>query len=186
MQIEAEKAAEAARRQKEQELAREREVEDLRRRERTDRGRGEGAVVVVAETTTGKALETPDPRLPGIGAVTDTVNLRPGGTSILMSHPALAEVADPPNPLPTHALLRGPSLGRLRPVDKAVEVGIDLLTAVAVPTADQCPPIDGIVESQGDAVRITVIELDPIPAVIHHAHVLPGETETDGGLSPVA
>jgi hypothetical protein len=143
-------------------------------------------VVVVTETTTGKVLGAPDPRRPGIGAVTDIVKLHPGGTSILMSHPIFAEVAGPPNPLPAHALLRGPSLGRLHLADKAVEVGVDLMTAVADPTADQCPPIDGIVESQGDAVRTTVIELDPIPAVIHRAHVLPEETETDGGLSPVA
>lgn len=143
-------------------------------------------MVVVAETTTGKVLETPDARRPGIGAVTDTVKLRFGGTSILISHPTLAEVADHPNPLPTHAPLRGPSLDLLRPEEKAVEVGIDLVTAVADPTADQCPPIDGIVESQGDAVRTTVTELDPIPAVIRHAHVLPEETETDGGLSLVA
>ncbi|QMW37604.1 hypothetical protein G4B11_000840, partial [Aspergillus flavus] len=40
LQIEAEKAAEEARRQKEQERVRERELEELRRRERSERGRG--------------------------------------------------------------------------------------------------------------------------------------------------
>ncbi|KAF5864743.1 Serine/arginine repetitive matrix protein 1 [Aspergillus alliaceus] len=34
--------------------------------------------------------------------------------------------------------------------------------------------------SRGDVVLITVIELDPFPAMIHRAHVLPEETDGDG------
>lgn len=38
-------------------------------------------------------------------------------------------------------------------------------------------------ENREDAVQTTVIELDPFPAVIHRAHVLPEETEGDEDLS---
>jgi hypothetical protein len=37
-----------------------------------------------------------------------------------------------------------------------------------------------------DAAPITVIELDPSPAVIHRAHVLPEETDDSDLLPPVA
>ena len=139
-------------------------------------------MVVVAESTAGKILGTPDPRRPGTGVVTDTAKLRPGGISILMSRPVLAEVAGPLNLPPTHDLLRDHHCL----ADEAMEVGVELIATVDGPTAGQCPQIEGIGESEGDAVQTTVIELEPIPAAIHHAHVLPEETETDGGLSPVA
>ena len=38
---------------------------------------------------------------------------------------------------------------------------------------------DVVTEGRRDTVQTTVIETDPLPAVIHHAHVLPEETEGD-------
>ena len=43
-----------------------------------------------------------------------------------------------------------------------------------------CPRTVEIADGPGDAVLITVIVLDPLPAVNHHAHAVPEETDGDG------
>ena len=45
---------------------------------------------------------------------------------------------------------------------------------------------DGTAGGRGSTVQTTVIEKDPLPAVIHHAHVLPEETEDNDPSHPAA
>lgn len=74
------------------------------------------------------------------------------------------------------ALVLPPRLGHHPLVANASQVGTetgvaDRLAALYLQTGTG---------SRGDVVLITVIELDPFPAVIHRAHVLPEETDGDG------
>ncbi|PWY92722.1 hypothetical protein BO70DRAFT_425392 [Aspergillus heteromorphus CBS 117.55] len=95
--IEAEKAAEEARKQKEQERVRERELEDIRRRERSDRPRGG--------------------RRGGRGGGRD---FERHGSSIPMSPPVLVEAVDPPHRPVALVLAPRPLLARPRLVDHAI------------------------------------------------------------------
>ncbi|KAF9892867.1 hypothetical protein FE257_000456 [Aspergillus nanangensis] len=93
-----------------------------------------------------------------------SASLPPAENSTHTYPPVYAEVVDPLGP--PQAAVRAPDqlhrLGRRRPVGNA-------------------PPEDAT-NGRGDAVLITVIELDPIPAVIPHAHVVPEETDGDKDL----
>lgn len=134
-------------------------------------GEGEEAVTLTGED---RGLE--------IEAGTVTVNPHLDANSILTSHLAFTEVVD----LPVLALV--PVLLCDRPLtDAAMRTVIVLarVTATAAPTVDPYPPTsEGAVEA--NAVRTMVIDTDPNPAVMHHAHVFPEETDKDGVLSPVA
>ncbi|THC88400.1 hypothetical protein EYZ11_012150 [Aspergillus tanneri] len=66
-------------------------------------------------------------------------------------------------------------LGHL--IDNAMQAGTG--TGAVDRGATPSPQTGGIAEGREGAVRFTVIELDPIPAVIHRAHVVPEETEGD-------
>ncbi|OGM43945.1 PWI domain mRNA processing protein [Aspergillus bombycis] len=146
LQIEAEKAAEEARRQKEEERVRERELEELRRRERSERGRA------VIASRTGLHAASSTPIFPRVRA----------GTVALLDHQAAPVL--PPR-LAHHPLVANASLA-------GTETGVaDRLAALYLRTETG---------GRGDVVLITVIELDPFPAVIPHAHVLPEETDGDG------
>ncbi|KAE8363094.1 hypothetical protein BDV27DRAFT_159136 [Aspergillus caelatus] len=140
LQIEAEKAAEEARRQKEQERVRERELEELRRRE------------PVIASRTGLHAASSTPTFPRVRA----------GTVALLDHQA------------AHVL--PPRLGHHPLVANASQAGTE--TGVADRLATLCLQTE--TGGRGDVVLITVIELDPFPAVIPHAHVLPDETDGDG------
>ncbi|KAJ5692627.1 hypothetical protein N7462_002050 [Penicillium macrosclerotiorum] len=161
--IEAEKAAEASRRQQEQDRVRERDLDDLRRRERADRGRGR--------------------RGPGRSAEIVIVNPHLGATSILTFRLALREVVDPPALL----LVPLPALPPvLRPVVTAVMIVSDLVLDNVAVTAAPDPRITETADIRRAALRTMVIETDLFPAVVPHAHVVPEETRTDGVLSPAA
>lgn len=64
------------------------------------------------------------------------------------------------------------------PGDDAMMTAIDE-TAVAIQPVALFLRRDLIARGRGDTVQTTVTEIDPLPAVIHHAHVLPEETEGD-------
>lgn len=114
----------------------------------------------------------------------DTVNPHLVANSILTSHLAPTEVAaqldhllvldPPPAPLPVLPL-----------VDTVMTDVIGLQSAAAELTVDPPPPNPETTE-KGDAIRTTVIDTDPIPAVIHHAHEVPEETNGDAAQSPAA
>ncbi|KAE8149966.1 hypothetical protein BDV25DRAFT_140287 [Aspergillus avenaceus] len=142
--IEAEKAAEDARRQKEQERARE-QVED----------------VVAAEV---EALK---------GVIVSRTGL--GGGSLTLTFPPVHAEAVALLDRPAALVLHLP-LGH-HPLD-ANALPAETGTGVAGHLAAPCPQTE--TGGRGDAALITVIELDPFPAVIHHAHVLPEETDGDG------
>ncbi|OJJ34004.1 hypothetical protein ASPWEDRAFT_173437 [Aspergillus wentii DTO 134E9] len=158
--IEAEKAAEEARRQKEQEQTRERDLERLRQRERSDRarggrrggGRGDDAAAIVF------------------------ASLPRDGSSIHMSPQALVEDADPPGHRVALPLDLCPHPGHHLVNKTKVEIGE---TDAVARSAARFPRIEGTAGDREDAVQTMVIELDPSPAVIHPAHVLPEETEGD-------
>jgi hypothetical protein len=110
-------------------------------------------------------------RRPETEAVIDTVNPIFAATSILTSLLAPTEVAQPGLP-PTPAL-------------RTAHDPAPLLVDPAMTAADPGPPGEAA-EKKRDAARTTVIATDPIPAVNHHAHVLPDETEADRVPSPAA
>ncbi|KAB8220468.1 hypothetical protein BDV33DRAFT_203325 [Aspergillus novoparasiticus] len=143
LQIEAEKAAEEARRQKEQERVEgvvAAEVETL-----TD-------VAAVIASKTGRHAASSIPTFPRVRA----------GTVALLGHQA--------------ALVLPPCLGHRPLVANASQAGTETGAADRLATLYPQTEIGG----RGDVVLITVIELDPFPAVIPHAHVLPEETDGDG------
>ncbi|KAJ5306457.1 hypothetical protein N7508_005472 [Penicillium antarcticum] len=152
--LDAEKAAEASRRQKEQEQNH--MVEEV--------------VAVEAETLTG------DLPLPETGTMIVTVKLGPGVTSTRTFHPITAVVVAhlvPPrnlalDPRNTHPLAAN-----------VMRHARDPANAVAVPPAIQPPQTDADVEDREGAVRTTVTVLDPLPAAMHPAHVPPEETAAD-------
>ncbi|KAE8334273.1 hypothetical protein BDV24DRAFT_170362 [Aspergillus arachidicola] len=143
LQIEAEKAAEEARRQKEQERVEgvvAAEVETL-----TD-------VAAVIASKTGRHAASSIPTFPRVRA----------GTVALLGHQA--------------ALVLPPRLGHHPLVANASQAGTETGAADRLATLYLQTETGG----RGDVVLITVIELDPFPAVIPHAHVLPEETDGDG------
>ncbi|PWY70344.1 hypothetical protein BO94DRAFT_590259 [Aspergillus sclerotioniger CBS 115572] len=160
--IEAEKAAEEARKQKEQERARERELEDLRRRERSERTRGgrRGAGTGFEARLADESLTPTCPR-----ALVEAVGLL---------DPQAALVRAPCLPLGHH-----PQLVDSAPLPMTDPDDVDRLAAL-------CPRTVEIADGPGDAVLITVIVLDPFPAVNHHAHAVPEETDGDGDPFPRA
>lgn len=127
--------------------------------------------VVVVEAVILADETSHDLRRPATGAVIDSVNPHLAATSILTSHLALTGVVDQPGPPPTRALQSAPAPLLADPVKIATDPG---------------PPFDEAAEKRRDALRTTVIATEPIPAVNHHAHVLPDETEADRVLSPAA
>ncbi|KAG2024762.1 hypothetical protein GB937_003461 [Aspergillus fischeri] len=162
--IEAERAAEEARRKKEQELARERELEEIRRRERFDRNRGR--------------------RGGGRDEAASDFVIRPQDENLILTFPQVRAGAvglrDRPAPLPP-ALVPFPHLDR-HLVD-AYQAETDTGINVAAPRVALFLQKEETTGDREDAAQTTVIELDPFPAVIHRAHVLPEETKGDEDLS---
>ncbi|GFF88266.1 hypothetical protein IFM53868_05437 [Aspergillus udagawae] len=159
--IEAEKAAEEARRKKEQEQARERELEEIRRRERFDRNRGRR----------------------GDEAASDFV-IHPQDESLILTFPQVHAGAVGRQgrraPLPP-ALVPFPHLDPhlVDAYQTETDTGINVAARRVAPSLQK----EETTGDREDAVQTTVIELDPFPAVIHRAHVLPEETEGDENLS---
>ncbi|KAF7117851.1 hypothetical protein CNMCM5793_007154 [Aspergillus hiratsukae] len=162
--IEAEKAAEEARRKKEQEQARERELEEIRRRERFDRNRGRRGTIdrhqgdeaasdsVIHPQDESLILTFPQVRVGAVGLQDRRASLRPA----LVLSPHL-----------------DPHLADASPA--GTDTGINVAAPRVVLFLQK--------GNREDAVQTTVIELDPFPAVIHRAHLLPEETEGDESLS---
>lgn len=69
--------------------------------------------------------------------------------------------------------------GRRRLVDATMRTGIAVETVIAAHLVVLFRRTDVIARGRGDTVQATVIETDPLPAMIHRAHVLPEETEGD-------
>lgn len=129
-----------------------------------------GVEAVEAEHSTGADSEMHIP-LPGV-----IVPLHEDANRILMSR------ADPVGAaaiLGQKAVLsppRDPDLDQYHPLDHRHLVDVAMRTGdVAVQSATPFLPTGGIVG--GQEVQTTVIEIDPLPAVIRRAHVLPEETE---------
>ncbi|PIG81537.1 PWI domain mRNA processing protein [Aspergillus arachidicola] len=162
LQIEAEKAAEEARRQKEQERVRERELEELRRRERSERGRG--------GRRGGRGGRDFDRR-----RSRDRFQDRPSRREFDSYVPSGSRRNRRPSRSPSRS--RSPSASRSPPPRRERQPSRDRNSA-----ADRLATLYLQTETggRGDVVLITVIELDPFPAVIPHAHVLPEETDGDG------
>jgi hypothetical protein len=131
---------------------------------------GEEAVAVEVEILTGDLplLET--------GTMVDTAKLGPGVTLTLTFRLITAEVVDHLGPL--HNLALDPRNSH-PPAATAMRPAKDTVNAVAAPQAIQPPRIDADVEDREGAVRTTVTVLDPLPAVMHPAHVPPEETAAD-------
>jgi hypothetical protein len=105
----------------------------------------------------------------------DTVKPGPGVTLTPTFHMITAEVVGLLGPLRNLALdprnIHPPAVVAMRHAN-------DPVNAVA-PQAIQPPQIDADVEDRAGAVRTTVTVLDPLPAVMHPAHVLPEETAAE-------
>jgi serine/arginine repetitive matrix protein 1 len=69
--------------------------------------------------------------------------------------------------------------GRRRLVAAATRTGTIDETVVVAQSAALFLQTGVVAGGRGDTVQTTVIETDPLPAVIHRAHVLPEETEGD-------
>ncbi|GFF37486.1 hypothetical protein IFM61606_00280 [Aspergillus udagawae] len=162
--IEAEKAAEEARRKKEQEQARERELEEIRRRERFDRNRGR--------------------RGGGRDEAASDFVIHPQDESLILTFPQVHAGAVGRQgrraPLPP-ALVPFPHLDPhlVDAYQTETDTGINVAARRVAPSLQK----EETTGDREDAVQTTVIELDPFPAVIHRAHVLPEETEGDENLS---
>ncbi|KAF7594502.1 Serine/arginine repetitive matrix protein 1 [Aspergillus hancockii] len=123
----------------------------------------EGAVVAAeVETLTDVAAVSVSRNGLTDGNLIPTFPQARAGTAALLGHPA--------------ALVLPPHLGHHPPVATAKQVGTETGVAVRLVALHHQIETGG----RGDVVLITVIELDPFPAVIHHAHVLPEETDGDG------
>nr|XP_001400291.2 PWI domain mRNA processing protein [Aspergillus niger CBS 513.88] len=152
--IEAERAAEEARKQKEQERARERELEDLRRRERSERTRG-------GRRGGGRGGRDFDRRRsPPRQRSRDRFRGPPGRREFDSYVPSGSRRGRRPS--------RSPSRSRSRSVS----------SSRSPPPRRRHPGNDR--NRRRDAALITVIVQDPLPAVNHHAHVVPEETDGDG------
>ncbi|KAF7163478.1 hypothetical protein CNMCM5623_008379 [Aspergillus felis] len=144
---------------------------------------GAGEVAVVgAETSIDGHTGTID-RHPGDEAASDFV-IHPQGESLILTFPQVragaVDLQGRPAPLPP-ALVPFPHLGP-RLVD-AYQAETDTAINVAAPRVAPSLQKEETTGDREDAVQTTVIELDPFPAVIHRAHVLPEETEGDEHLS---
>lgn len=109
-------------------------------------------VAAVIASKTGRHAASSIPTFPRVRA----------GTVALLGHQA--------------ALVLPPRLGHHPLVANASQAGTE--TGAADRLATLYPQTE--TGGRGDVVLITVIELDPFPAVIPHAHVLPEETDGDG------
>lgn len=69
--------------------------------------------------------------------------------------------------------------GHRRLVAAAMKTGPVDETGVVAQSAALLLQTGVVAGGRGDTVQTTVIETDPLPAVIHRAHVLPEETEGD-------
>ncbi|KAJ5472635.1 Splicing factor PWI [Penicillium desertorum] len=157
--LEAEKASEALRRQREQDQTRERELDDVRRRERSDRGRGEEAVTAVA-VEVGDETSTEDIRLPETetAAVTASVNLHLDATLTLTCQLAIVAAAVHPDLHTAPVLHPAPQSHRHRLAETAMNHATDDANVAPVPQATQYLPSDATAEErESEAVRITVI-----------------------------
>jgi hypothetical protein len=131
---------------------------------------GEEAVAVEVE------ILTDDLPLLETGTMVDTVKLGPGVTLTLTFRLITAEVVGHLGPLRNLAL---DPRNSHPPAATAMRHANDTVNAVAAPQAIQPPRIDADVEDREGAVRTTVTVLDPLPAVMHPAHVPPEETAAD-------
>ncbi|KAL2867114.1 PWI domain-containing protein [Aspergillus lucknowensis] len=156
--IEAEKAAAEARRKKEQEQAQEGEEADL-----------EDETLIAGHHQDGVA-----PTVTGTSP--------PGESSIRMSPPDLAEAVRLLDHPVAHPLARDP----YHLLDRHRTGNATTATDVVDHPAALFRRTEEAAGGKGDAVPITVIELDPSPAVIHLAHVLPEEIDDAGPLLPAA
>jgi hypothetical protein len=124
------------------------------------------AVISADETSHGHLHPEPEAE-----AEIDTANLHLAANLILTSLPAPGEADQPGHPL-----------------SRALQTAHDLAPLVdpAMTAADPDLDLPGeAAEKKKDAARSMVIATDPIP-VIHHAHLLPDETEADRVPSPAA
>ncbi|KAJ5154267.1 Splicing factor PWI [Penicillium coprophilum] len=162
--LEAEKAAEALRRQREQDQIRERELDDVRRH---------GLRLLEAET----AVET------------DSANLHLDVTLTLMCHLVIVAAAVHLNPHTAPVLHLDPRSPRRHLAETATSHVTGDANAAPVPQATQYLPSAATAEErEGAAVRTTVIVLkqDPFPAAVPRAHVPPEETAAAEALSLAA
>ncbi|PYH93817.1 hypothetical protein BO71DRAFT_326818 [Aspergillus ellipticus CBS 707.79] len=154
--IEAEKAAEEARKQKEQERVRERELEDIRRRERSDRGRGG------RRGGRGGGRDFDRRRSPPRQRSRDRFRGPPPGRREFDSYvPSGPRRGRRPSPSPSRSRSRSVSSSR------------------SPPPRRRGYPANDRPRRRRSAILITVIELDPFPAVNHPARVVPEETDAD-------
>ncbi|KAJ6178539.1 Splicing factor PWI [Penicillium mononematosum] len=157
--LEAEKASEALRRQREQDQTRERELDDVRRRERSDRGRGEEAVTAVA-VEVGDETSTEDLRPPETetAAETASANLHLDVTLTLTCQLAIVAAAVHPDLHTAPVLHPDPQSHRHHLAETAMNHATDDANVAPVPQATQYLPSDATAEErEGEAVRITVI-----------------------------
>ncbi|KAJ5357878.1 hypothetical protein N7541_005036 [Penicillium brevicompactum] len=156
--LEAEKAAEAARRQKEQDTARERDIDHLRRRERSDRGRGAGGS---GRGRGGRDFgrRSPPPRDQG----------RNPDRFQLLTTLALHLALDPPN--------------HPHPAAIVMSLATGPVSAVVALQADQYLPTDATAEEREGPARttVTVLDLDPSFPAVSRAHDPP---EENAAVSP--
>lgn len=104
------------------------------------------------------------------------MKLGPGVTLTLTCRLITAEAVGHLGPL--HNLALDPRNSH-PPAASAMRRANDTARAAAVLQAVQPPQIDADVEDREGAVRTTVTVLDPLPAVMHPAHVPPEETAAD-------
>ncbi|KAJ5970949.1 Splicing factor PWI [Penicillium vulpinum] len=178
--LEAEKAAEALRRQREQDQHRERELDD------------EELVTAVAVEVAPSEDETSteDLHLPETetAAETDSASLYLDVTLTPTCHPVIVAAAGHPC-LHTAPVPYLPQSRRRHLAETAMSHATGDANDTPVPQATQYPPTDATVEErEGAAVRITVTVLkqDPFPAAVPRAHVPPEETAVDEAPSLAA
>ncbi|KAJ5252280.1 Splicing factor PWI [Penicillium chrysogenum] len=175
--LEAEKASEALRRQREQDQTRERELDDA-----------VTAVTAVA-VEVGDETSTEDIRLPETETAAETASANLHLDVTLTPTYQLAIVAAAVH-LDLHAapvLHPDPQIHRHHLAETAMNHATDDANVAPVPQATQYLPSDAAAEErEGEAVRITVIVLnkDPSPAAVPRAHVPPEDTAADKAPSP--
>ncbi|KAJ5421833.1 Splicing factor PWI [Penicillium cf. griseofulvum] len=168
--LEAEKAAEALRRQREQDQNRERELDDVDSEDETS-------------TDDLRPLETET------AAETNSANHHLDVTSTHMCHLVIVAAAGHLG-LPTAPVLHlGPQSDCRHLAETATSHATGDANAVPVPQATQYLPSDATAEErEGVAVRttVTVLKQDPFPATVPRAHVPPEETAADEAPSLAA
>ncbi|OQE18958.1 hypothetical protein PENFLA_c020G00265 [Penicillium flavigenum] len=138
--LEAEKASEALRRQREQDQTRERELDDVRRRERSDRGQD----IRLPETETAAETDSANLHL--------DVTLTPTYQLAIVAAAVLPDLHTAPVPHPD------PQSHRHHLAETAMNHSTDDANVAPVPQATQYLPSDAVAEErEGEAVRITVI-----------------------------